>query len=367
MLIKLFATSIFFSFLSSCSYLTPIERKEKTFRGAWSKNLDPSHATGNLPIALNSPAIHEGILYIGENEGYLSAYELSNGTPIFRVEDEGGHHGTPIIIGDYLIYGTNEGRVYSRHKHTGEINYSVDLGSSIETKAVYHRGQLFFHTRNHKIFCLDAETGKILWAYKRSVPYLTTLQRASTPLVYKGKLYVGMADGHLAAFSLEEGTLLWERKIVEGSKFIDTDIKPSVYKGQILTGSMNGEAYLLSASTGRVHRKLPWGMTRSPFRLKTGQLIFPQLNGELIITDENLKVEKRFFVSKYSISAISFWKGRLAVGTLGGEVLSVNLKNFKVDQIIQPGHGYSAIFGEMAASEKYLAVFTSRNRLYVYR
>src|SRR5690606_9929908 len=117
-----------------------------------------------------------------------------------------------------------EGRVFARHYLTGQLKYAVDLGASVETEGAVYKGRILFQLRNHQIFALDALTGKILWGHKRSVPFMTTLQRASTPAFVDNKVIVGMADGVVVALSLDDGSLLWERKIGTAAKFVDVDV-----------------------------------------------------------------------------------------------------------------------------------------------
>ena len=56
-------------FVSSCSHMGaygPVAEipKDVKFKPVWIKDLDPAYDSGNLPIALQSPLIHEGIVYI---------------------------------------------------------------------------------------------------------------------------------------------------------------------------------------------------------------------------------------------------------------------------------------------------------------
>ena len=132
--------------------------------------MDPPSNTGNLPIALNAPAIYGKNLYIGDNAGFMRAYSLADGREVWSSRDRNAYHTKPVVSEDVLIYGDIEGRVYARNHLTGELQYAVDLGASIESEVMVHRGRAFFQTRNHQIFALDAKTGKILWSYKRSIP-----------------------------------------------------------------------------------------------------------------------------------------------------------------------------------------------------
>tara|TARA_R110002072_G_scaffold64203_4_gene159580 strand:+ start:18879 stop:20003 length:1125 start_codon:yes stop_codon:yes gene_type:complete len=342
------------------------EKESNDFHIAWSKNLDPEYFTGNLPIGLQSPIIHEGIVYIGKNTGVMNAFDLDNGRLIWQVKDNAGYHDRPVVYEDKLIYGTIEGRVYSRDLKTGKLAYSVDLGSAVETQGSIYKGRLFLHTRNHKLFALDALTGKILWAYKRSIPFLTTLQRASKPIVNRNRLIVGFADGNVCAFNFETGVLLWESKIVDAKRFVDVDAKPVIFQGKIVIGSLAGPLTVINPKNGLILRRIPYSVGRG-LVVKGKTLLAGTTDGELLEIDRNFKVIKSNKVSKYGISSFVDWKGQLAVSSVGGEILIVNPDTFKLEKSKHLGHVNSAIFGELQSFEDNLAVFSSRNRLYLVR
>lgn len=330
----------------------------------WIKNLDPAYDSGNLPIGLQSPLINEGIVYAGHNSGYMQAYELENGRLIWSERDGSTYHAGPVAYKDQVIYGTTQGRVISRHGILGAIKYSVDLGASVETRGVIYNGRIFFQLRNHQVFCLDVETGKILWGYKRSVPYLTTLQRASTPVVYKDKLLVGFADGTFAALSIEEGVLLYEAKLSTASKFVDVDNPAFIYNDKVYISPAGGVLSLLDPNTGKVLRTSEFATSRAPVA-RDDQLIFGTPSGELVLTDKNLNTLKTVKISEGVITNIVPFKTYFAVSTTAGELKLVDQKNLEVVETMKLGHAYSAVFGEMMSADNGLALITSRNRLYL--
>ena len=251
------------SLVSACSQLESLSTFTNKMEGikkesaplsvAWAKNLDPVYETGNLPIHLGSPAIdQQGTrLFIADGSGEMSAFALDNGRKLWSFTDGSSSHAGATLEGDTLFYGTSEGRLISRQSSSGALLWAIDLGASIESAPTVAGGRLFVQLRNHQVFALDAATGKILWAYKRSIPLLTTLQRASRPVVWKNKLYVGFADGNVASFNVEEGIMLWERKISSGDKFIDVDMSATFFNDQLWIGSSSNEVHVLDPKTGR--------------------------------------------------------------------------------------------------------------------
>ena len=333
---------------------------------AWIHNLDPDYDSGNLPIALQSPLISEGIVYAGHNSGFMQAFELDNGRLIWSENDSSAYHAGAVSFKDQIIYGTVQGRVISRHGILGTIKYSVDLGASVETRGTIYNGRILFQLRSHQVFCMDVETGKIIWGYKRSVPYLTTIQRASQPVVYKDKVLVGFADGTFAALSMDEGVLLYETKLSTASKFVDIDNPAFIYEDRVYISPAGSNLSLLDPNTGKVLRTSDFAVSRAPV-LRENQLIFGTPNGELILTDKNLNILNTVKLSEGMITNIVPYKSFYAVSTTNGEIRLVDQRSLQLVETYRLGHAYSAVFGEMQASADGLAVISSRNRLFFFK
>lgn len=365
--------------ISSCSSLSkklgdyaprPVKEKTPIFKPIWVKNLDISHNTGNLPIGLQGPAIFDGIVYIGHNDGPVAAYDLYNGRDIWQADESQGnkssYHAAPVIFGQLVAYGNVAGRLFARDRLSGKLSYDVDLGGAIEGQPTYYNGRLIVHTRNHKIICLDALTGKILWAYKRAIPFLTTLQRVSKPIVHNNHVYVGFADGTVGAFSVEEGGLLWDRKVVDGPKFIDVDTRPLIYKNKLIVGSLAGDISVMELNGGAILRKIPYQIGRAPIIVPEG-LVFGTSEGEIVMLDENFSELKKIDVSEYAITSVRKWKKGYVAGTTKGQLIAIDKDFTKVEEVFNFGHSSSALFGDLAVEDGILAAYSSRNRLYVFK
>ncbi len=357
--------------ISACSSMNKFtllfdrESPAPEFKTIWAKNLDPVYDTGNLPIALQSPLISEGLVFVGDNNGYFHAYELENGKQVWQANDQSSYHSKPVVYKDQVIYGTQDGRVFSRTAISGELKYSVDLGASVEGSGVIYNGKIFFHLRNHQVFALDIETGKILWAYKRSIPYLTTLQRAARPVILNNRLYVGFADGTLAALNLEEGLLVFEVKLSTGIKFVDLDNPISVIDGRIYAGVMGGVLHIINAENGAIIKRSDIVASRSPFT-EGDELLIPLPTGAILRTDKNLNVLSEKKILSGAISDFKQINDSYFLTSTEGEIAEVEKRTLNVLRKKHLGHTYSAVFGEVDINQKNIALMSSRNRLYIF-
>lgn len=332
----------------------------------WIKNFDPFYESGNLPIGSSTPMIHEGMLFIGTLTGKMNAYDVENGRLLWSETHDQTFNSRPIIFNNYLIYGSMQGRVFARDYLTGKLVYSADVGSSVESDPSLIGGRIFFHLRDHRILAMDAMSGKIFWSYKRSVPYLTTLQRVSHPMAYKNNIIVGFADGYVCSLSVEEGILNWEQKITNAVKFVDVDVKPIYYNSMIAVGSGAGDLKFLDPDNGSILKSFNFSIAFHPVRVKNSLLI-GTTNGEVILLDSSGKIFKRSKLTNSAISSLGKWKGGIMATTMDGMVHKLSLVDLKPVSSFNLGHEQSSVFGYLELSKNTAAVYSSRNRLYVFR
>lgn len=356
--------------LSSCgSMKVPLEKispENDIFQLSWIKNLDPVYNTGNLPIGTSSPYIFEDILYMGDLQGNIKAYDIETGKVVWMHQE-----GYPIQsqvnkIGDYVYYGTKSGRLFSRHYLTGKLNYATDLGAPIETQPSFVSGRVVIHLRNHTIITLDAKTGKVFWRYKRSIPYITTLQRVSKVLPYKNNIIIGFADGYIASLSLEEGVLNWEQKISTGVKFVDVDVQPILFEGLVIAGSAAGPMRMINPDNGVIEKTIEVIQSHTPLVLNE-ELFVGSVFGVVYHIDKYGKIINKNKISDDGISSINLWKKGLAVTTMGSSITQIDKNSLAIISTFQLGHEQSAIFGSSINSGENLSVYSSRNRLYIFR
>ncbi len=341
------------------------EKKETVFNLKWIKNLDPYYKSGNLPIGTSSPYIFEDILYMGDLSGKMTAYDMKDGSIIWEVLDNGPIQSQVNKVEDTIFYGSKNGRLYARHYLTGKLKYSIDLASPIESQPSYYKGRLIVNLRNHSVIVLDASTGKIFWRYQRSIPYVTTLQRVSKPLPFQNEIILGFADGYIVSLSLDEGIVVWEQKLSTGVKFVDVDVKPLFFNNYIVAGSAAGPLRMLNPETGTIEKTIELYQSHTPL-VSNGDMIVGSTSGIVYRIDKYGKIREQSKVSDFALSSIVTWKDGFIATLMGGEILYLN-NEFKVQEKFLLGSDQSAIFGEaIVSSEKEIAVYSSRNRLYIF-
>ncbi|MFG1482562.1 PQQ-binding-like beta-propeller repeat protein [Halobacteriovorax sp. HFRX-2_2] len=373
-MIKILTATTVAILLTSCSTLNSVTTKlsadkleKKPLTLAWAKNLEPSYESGNLPISLASPLIHDGQLFAADGRGHFNAYNVETGRLLWTLNIKGQMTSAPIVYENLLIFGDNTGRVYAYDFNKGELAYEFDLDAGVDSTPVVHNGRLFVHTRNHKLFNIDAYTGRVIWSYKRSVPYYSTVQRTSTALISGNKVYAGFADGYFICFSLEEGQVLWERRMSAGQKFVDVDMRPTIFNSKLVVGSVDDKMEVIDLKSGVLYKKLAFQSNRKGVLVDGGKLAaFGSVNGEVIYIDSSFNEVKRIKVDELAVSSLAVWKDGLVVTTVGKTVYYIDSRG-QITQRFDLGSAYSAVFGSMTQDEDFIAFISSRFRLYTFK
>ncbi|MCM2348443.1 MAG: PQQ-binding-like beta-propeller repeat protein [Bacteriovoracaceae bacterium] len=345
---------------------TAPEREIDFFKLQWAKNLDPDYVSGNLPIGLGAPRIFNDIVYMGSMSGVMSAYDVESGRVLWTANDKTPLGGPVEFFNDHVAYGGQSGRFFVRHYLTGELKYAIDLGAPVESAPFFFNGHMIVYLRGHQIVHLDAETGKVLWVYKRAVPVTTTLQRTTKPLLIGNKIILGFADGYVGALSVEEGLLLWETKIVDQAKFIDVDLNPVLMGGAIVTGSPSGELKALNPDSGVISRSYGVSVMAHPV-LKGEQIILGTNDGEVIIMSFAGEILKKAKISEQPVSAVGWWKEHLVAASFDGTIRAIDPLTLKVVDEFALGYDYSSVFSDLVIKDDFMAIYSSRNRLYLFR
>jgi eukaryotic-like serine/threonine-protein kinase len=133
-------------------------------------------ATGNLrwrtevsndkpetPEAADStPAIVDGVLYVGIDFVGVVAMDAKSGREIWRSPFE-GENSTPAVVDGSIFIGGNEGYVYGLNAVTGSLLWQFPVDDWVLASAAVANDTVFISSVDGILFALDAVTGKERW------------------------------------------------------------------------------------------------------------------------------------------------------------------------------------------------------------
>ncbi len=253
----------------------------------------------------SSPAVVDGILYVGAMDGNLYAVDINNGSLAWTYPAGGEIYSSPAVAAGNVYFLSTDGFFYAVDAVSGELNWSftIDPGSWDWSSPAIHEGFAFIGSSKGKIHKLDASTGEVIWSayiggkpnspiavvngkvysgthnFDNDAPTMIALNETdgSISWTYNYYLYhggvVGMVNSNGAAvvdgdddgdLEVYFGVCNWEGSDNQaicldeatGTEIWTADIggnsssTPAVHDGVVFIGSDNGKIYALDAATG---------------------------------------------------------------------------------------------------------------------
>ena len=188
----------------------------------------------------SSPAIADGKVFIGSNDGKVYALDQYTGARIWNYTIGNGVVSSPAVVYGKVYVGSLDARVYCLDAATGAHLWNRTTGNWINTSPAVAYGKVYVGSYDGKVYCFDAVTGEFLW--NRMIGNWIAY---SSPAVAYGKVYAGSLDGRVYCLDASTGAYLWNRTI--GGVVYSS---PGVAYGKVYVGSSDGRVYCLDAVNG---------------------------------------------------------------------------------------------------------------------
>lgn len=229
-------------------------------------NLEPGHVLSlnarngrkiwqkNLPCrSESSPAVIHDRVYFGCENGVLYALKAKTGKEVWETSVSGAIKGAPAYEGGTLFVGDYGGVVTAVKAGNGDIKWQSDgLGSSFgragsfySTPAVAY-GRVYLGSNDGRVYSFDKNTGELAWTtstggWVYSGP--SVAQVPGTP----PSVYIGSFDGSVYALDARSGETRWTYEM--GGRVIGS---LSVIGRTVYAATFDGTTtFGLSARTGR--------------------------------------------------------------------------------------------------------------------
>ncbi len=187
--------------------------------GEWAMiNHDPSHSgsvdtvsappQGTTAVLLStsdeihsSPAVANGIIYIGSRDYHLYAIDSTSGAVLWKFQAGSYIDNSPIVADNVVYFGSNDGKLYALNAVTGKKLWEFSTRYAIRSSVAVADGKVYFGADDYNVYALNAATGKQIWNST------TGNQIESSPVVANGIVYIGSADEYLYALDANTGRL----------------------------------------------------------------------------------------------------------------------------------------------------------------
>jgi outer membrane protein assembly factor BamB len=109
-------------------------------------------------------------------------------------------YAAPVVKDGVLYVGNLDGYLYAVYTADGKIKWRFKTDAGITSTAWVEDGTVYFGSKDNHVYAIDAETGqKVLWKFKTGDDVL------SSPKIYEGTLYIGSNDSAFYALDPKTG------------------------------------------------------------------------------------------------------------------------------------------------------------------
>jgi len=221
---------------------------------AWSTGV--GSGMGKAGIAM-PPAYFDGAVYAADYEGHLTAVNADSGRKLWDIKTKQSFSGGPAVSESLLVMGTLEGTVLAFDPHNGSEIWSAKVSSEVLAVPGVSEDVVVVRSIDGRVFGLNAATGAREWIYDHSVPLLTL--RGNTDILMRGgTVFVGYADGSVAALRVSDGGVIWTQTVAspegrtELERLADIGTRMVLIASDLIVSSYKERVASLAADSGRL-------------------------------------------------------------------------------------------------------------------
>ena len=372
---------------SNAAHLIPNISVAQDAKEQWSESFGEGAGKRNLLLA--QPVISNGVVYVQDVEGKVSAFDLSDGhrlfsqklKPLNKNDSSSALNGAGLALSGAKIYAlTGFGAVFAIDGANGKILWRKDFNVPFRTSPTVYKDKLFVQTIDNQLFNLDARDGSEIWVYNISAED-TVLAGGSAPAydATKDIVVAAFSNGEIQAFNASIGYPLWSNNLVNVGRFSAASPINAVKASPVIDSNIvyaignNNRLLAMDIENGDVLWQREIGGVNTPI-VDTEVLFVVSNNFELMALNkktgetlwqkpilENMKAKER---RELYLSGPLLINSELLVTVSNGLVISFDAKTGTQKRIVDLGEEIP--FGPVSAN-KNLVFITNDAELIVYR
>src|SRR6187402_2029403 len=220
----------------------------------------------------SSPIVHDGVVYIGSEDGNLYAIDEKTGKTHWKFKTGGAVHSSPAVFKNIVYIGSFDGYYYAIDTKTGHLKWKFKTGGEQWSGEIGFLGfkpvdqymddlwdfflsspvinpddknpSVFFGSSDGNVYALNANTGDLKWKFE------TKGSIHCSPVLYKNTLYIGSWDANLYAIDTETGKMRWKFETSKKIGFKGIESTVTVADGMVYFGARDPFLFALNAETG---------------------------------------------------------------------------------------------------------------------
>jgi outer membrane protein assembly factor BamB len=184
----------------------------------------------------------------GTRDGWLHAVR-QDGSLAWDFHAEGAFAGEPLVDGDTVYAGSNDGRLYAIGLGTGKERWRYDAKEQLATRPARAGDLIVVASLQDNVIAVDAKTGTWKWHHRREPREGLTIRGAASVVVSGGTVFAAYSDGTVSGLEAASGVTRWERLAAPGGDHQDVD-SLVLSDGTLYAAAYSGAVLALDPATG---------------------------------------------------------------------------------------------------------------------
>jgi len=180
----------------------------------------------------SSPAIDDGLVFIGSDDGNIYAIDLRTGGRVWAYKTGDAVEAVPCVVDGSVFVGSYDTFLYALDAKSGSLKWKYETGAQILGAANWTRspdGQrtwILVGSYDSKLYCLDSANGEVVWTYETD-SYIN-----GSPAVGEGKVIFGGCDAMIHVVAVADGSKVTQ---IDAGSFIAASA--AIFEGQVYVGN----------------------------------------------------------------------------------------------------------------------------------
>lgn len=220
----------------------------------WSANVGDGAEHLRLALTVASDGTQ---VFAGAHDGRITAFDAIKGKRLWLTKTKLPLSAGPVVNGSILVMGSSNGEIIAIDTGDGHKLWQATVSSEVLAPPAITSALVLVRTVDGKLVALDRTDGREVWFAQQSVPRLS-VRGTGSPVVKDDIVFCGFDNGKLAAYSLADGSLIWEKLVsppsgrTEIDRLSDLNATIKVIGDDIYIVGYQGILSALAAESGQI-------------------------------------------------------------------------------------------------------------------
>lgn len=235
-----------------------------------------------------SPATDGERVFVADDLGSLTAYNLKKGKRLWSFAAERRIVGTPAVADGVIVFGSADKHIYGVSARDGKLLWTLKASAPVLGAVAIADGTAYIGASDHTFRAINLKSGELLWAYTGVKGYIET-----RPLLADGKVIFGAWDNTLYALDQQTGRECWKwTHGLPGIHYSPAAVWPVAANGKVFIADPKRALTAIDLRTGQTVWRTFQSQVRESIGLsEDGQRIYAKTMNDSIVCYTTQKQE----------------------------------------------------------------------------